>query len=54
MVLVNLLEPRQEKKFVTLVEELDEINEIIFVTKGTIVIGYEINKQKRYCIKFEN
>lgn len=38
----------------SLVEELDEINEIIFVMKGTVVVGYEINKQKRYCIKYEN
>ena len=54
MELVNLLEPRQEKKYVSMVEELDEINEIIFVMKGTVVVGYEINKQKRYCIKYEN
>jgi hypothetical protein len=24
----------------------------MFVTKGQVLIGYEINKQKRYCIKY--
>lgn len=46
------LEPRQEVKHTVLADELDEFNEITFVNKGQIVIGYEVNNQKRYCIKY--
>ena len=35
-----------------MVDELEEISEIIFVSKGSVVVGYDINKQKRYCLKF--
>mgnify|MGYP006893271540 CR=1 FL=1 len=34
------LEPRFEVAKTVLFNELDEFNEIIFVTKGEIVIGY--------------
>ena len=26
----------------------------MFVDKGKVAVGYEINKQKRYCIQFSN
>jgi len=42
-VLTNL-EPRHELKGKVLFEELEEISEIIFISKGCIDIGYEINK----------
>ena len=35
-------------------DELDECNEIIFICQGSVVVGYEINKVKKYCIKFKN
>lgn len=54
MDLLHFLEPRQEPKNTILVDELEEHMEIIFVSKGTIVLGYEINKQKRYCIKYKD
>ena len=31
---------------------MDEWNEILFVQTGHIVMGYEINNEKKYCIKF--
>jgi hypothetical protein len=52
--LLTKLEPWFEKKHTILVDEVAELNEITFVSKGSIVIGYEINKQKKYCIKFKN
>ena len=52
--LLTKLEPRYESKHTVIIDEFDEFNEIIFVYKGTIVIGYEINKMKRYCIKHRN
>lgn len=47
-----MLESRYEPKRTVIFHELDEFGEIIFVYKGSTVIGYEINKQQRYCIKF--
>ena len=49
-----MLEPRFEKRRTILVDELDELNEIIFVNKGIVLIGYEINKQKLYSIRYKN
>ena len=37
------LEPRHESKRTVLADELDEFNEVTFVQKGQIVVGYEIN-----------
>lgn len=37
------LEPRHEKRKTTLMDELDEISEIIFVTKGSVAVGYRVN-----------
>ena len=34
------LEPRHEKAGTTIVDELEEFNEIIFISKGTVLIGY--------------
>ena len=52
--LLTKLEPRFEAKKTIIVDEFDEFNEVIFVFKGTVVIGYEINKQKRYALKHKN
>lgn len=48
------LEPRYEARGTTLVDELDEMTELIFVDKGVIQVGYEINKQKNYCIRYKD
>ena len=50
--LITQLEPFREKGYTVLKEELDEFNEIMYVNKGKVVIGYEINKEKRYCIQY--
>lgn len=50
-VLTNL-EPRFEKKHTIVVDELDEFNEIIFFSRGQVAVGYEINKQKWYCLRY--
>jgi hypothetical protein len=33
-----------------LFEELDEVNEIIFVQNGTIDVGFDINKIRRFVL----
>jgi hypothetical protein len=44
MAILTHLEPRHELKGSIIFEELEEVEEIIFVQKGFVDIGYEINK----------
>ena len=37
-----------------LFNEFDEFLEIMFVMKGSIVIGFDVNKLRHYCIKLTN
>ena len=46
------LEPRFEPAGSILFEELDEINEIFYVSKGQVDIGYELNKAKKFVIRY--
>jgi len=48
--IITRLEPRFERKSNILATELEEFNEVTFITHGKIAIGYEINGQKVYCI----
>ena len=50
--ILSNLEPRHEKRGDILYEELEEIQEIFFVQTGTIDIGYEINRQKKYVLRY--
>ena len=54
MEVLRNLEPRFAKQGSTLVEELDCNDEIIFCYKGEIFFGYELNKQRHFCIKYQN
>ena len=54
MSILRKLEPRHYKKMTILVNELDENMEVVFIEKGQIMVGYEINKQKRYCLRYED
>ena len=42
--LLSTLEPRKEEKGTILLNELDEVNEVIFFDNGAYEIGYEINR----------
>ena len=48
IMLLTKLEPRFENPKTIIFEELDDVEEIIFVHKGSVVVGYEINKVKKY------
>jgi CRP-like cAMP-binding protein len=52
--LLYSLEPRFIKARETIMDEFDECLEIMFVLQGSVVIGYEINKQRLYCMKCKN
>jgi hypothetical protein len=34
-------------------KELEEVDEIIFICKGSYVIGYKINEQEKFILKFQ-
>ena len=48
--LITRLEPRFEKRGTILASELEEFNEVTFITHGKFACGYEINNQKVYAI----
>ena len=50
--MLSSLEPRFDERGNILVDELDEFQEVLFVMKGHILVGYECNKIKTYCIKY--
>ena len=54
MQILTQLEPRLEKAQSILIEELDEVNEIFYVIKGQVDIGYELNKSKKYVIRYQD
>jgi hypothetical protein len=41
---LSRLEPRREFKGVILFNELDDFTEILFFNKGTVDLGYELNR----------
>ena len=48
------MEPRREFAGTILFEELEEVNEVIFISKGNVDIGYEINKQRKFILRQSN
>ena len=49
-----VLEPRIEKAGTLLLDEMETTSEILFVDRGTVAIGYEVNHQKYYILKYKN
>ena len=35
-------------------DELDDINEVIFIESGTVEIGYQMNKRRHFVLRFVN
>ena len=52
MDLLQKLEPRFEVKGTILIDELDEVNEILFFPEGKYEIGFEINGQKKFILEY--
>ena len=50
MFILQHLEPFYEKKNSIIVDEFDEFDLIHFIHKGTVRIGFEVNKVRKYCI----
>ena len=54
MQLMQYLEPRQEERGVELIKELDEFTEVFFFYRGTYEIGFEINHQPYFVLRYKN
>lgn len=52
--ILQSLEPRSEPKNEILINELDEQNEVLFFNNGTYEVGYEINRVKKYVLRFKD
>ena len=44
------LEPRIEYKDTILFEELDEVNEVLFISKGIVDVGFKVNNFPKFVI----
>jgi hypothetical protein len=51
--LLRSLESKIETEDSMIFEELDEINEVIFILDGVIDLRYQINKIKKYVLRFD-
>lgn len=52
-VLMNL-EPRFVQKNVELIRELEEYTEVYFFTRGTYEIGFKINYESYFVLRYKN
>ena len=48
------MEPRHEDKETILINELDEQTEVLFFDNGTYEVGYEINRVKKFVLRYKN
>ena len=49
--ILKVLEPRKFLSKETINNELDEVNEILFIEKGEYNIGYEVNKTEKFKLR---
>ena len=54
MQLLSMLEPRREDKNVNIYNELDEVNEVYFFNHGDYDVGFEINRELYFVIRYKN
>ena len=55
--MINLLlnlEPYVESRNVQIIKELEEFSQIIFIQKGKVCVGFDINRKKYYCLQFKD
>ena len=52
--IMTYLEPRKADRQEILFEELEDIEEVLFFSKGSVDMGYEINKKKIFKLRFKN
>jgi hypothetical protein len=48
------LEPRYEEAGTIIFEELQSIDDILFISRGTLDVGFEINRKKTFVMRYTN
>lgn len=48
---IRLLEPKTEPKGEIIYKMVQDINEIKFIMKGSIEVGFEIDREAKYVIR---
>ena len=52
--MLSSLEPRREAANVVIYDELDEVNEVIFINQGTYEIGFEMNRIQNFVLRYKD
>lgn len=47
------MEPRSEEQGALIYDQLEEVNEIFFIQKGCIDIGFKINQFSKYVVRMD-
>ena len=53
MEILDKLEPRMEPASKVLFKTIEEVEEIFFIVKGSIEIGFEINRMPKYVVRLQ-
>ena len=48
---LTMLEPRYESSMTQLFRTIEEVQEIFFIVKGSIEVGFEINREPKYVVR---
>lgn len=54
MSILKNLKPRQERAGVILFDENEEVNELVFISRGEVDVGYTINIDVKYVLRFKD
>jgi hypothetical protein len=52
-ILTNL-QPRVEMKDTIYLRKNEDVNEILFIQTGIVIVGFEFKNKQRYCIRLQN
>ena len=52
--ILNNLQPRVEMKDNIYLKKNEDVNEILFIQTGIIIIGFEFKNKVKYCVRLQN
>jgi hypothetical protein len=48
---ISFLEPRYEEPYKLLYRTIEEVNSIYFIVKGSVEVGFEVNRDPKYVLR---
>ena len=51
--ILGKLEPRMEPAYTILFNAIEQVDEIFFIEKGSIEVGFEISRKPKYVVRLE-